>query len=459
MNATPRTIDFARLLEERKLTPFNYMLIAISTIITLFDGLDMMMVSYTAPYMREELGLTNDQLGHVFSAGTAGMVFGGLIFTYIGDRIGRRPTILMTSLTFGVLTLVTGFARSYELLVLLRFLDGLAIGGLLPLAWALNIEFVPKRIRATVIAFIMMGFSFGSSAAGPMTNMLAPDYGWEGVYFAGGGATLICAIVLIFLVPESPRFLISKGLRPDLVLKTLRRYDPTIDVTPNDTLVLGDEGQHRSNFKFGDLFLGPLRLITPLIWIGYFASALGIFFKSNWGPIVLEAMDISRATAANASAIGGLLGAICGVLIMIAAKRFGLLVVAACTALIIPMALLIGFEMIPATGGLFLPTVVVQNMLVGGCHAAIISQLAIYYPSAIRASAGGWASAVGKVGGVVGPMLGAAVLNSGIPVARTYAIAAACPLVLVICVVLVNALVNRAGNSLGERDLKPLPAE
>lgn len=294
MTRPARTIDLAAMMDGRKLTPFNWMLMTLSWFITMFDGLDMMMVSFTAPYMREELGLTTVQLGHVFSAGTAGMVFGGIGFTYVGDRIGRRPTIIIASLAFGVLTFLTGFARSYELLVALRFLDGLAIGGMLPLAWALNIEFVPKHIRATVIAFIMMGFSIGSSVAGPMTNWLAPVYGWEGVYFVGGGATTLCAIALLIWLPESPRFLISKGLKPDLVISTLKRYDPKLDIEPDDTFVLGDEGKHKGGFKFGDLFEGPLRFITPLIWVGYGASALGIFFKSSWGPIVLEEMHVAN---------------------------------------------------------------------------------------------------------------------------------------------------------------------
>ena len=441
MTRAARTIDLAALIDGRKLTPFNWMLMILSWLITMFDGLDMMMVSFTAPYMRDELNLTTTQLGHVFSAGTAGMVVGGLAFTYVGDRIGRRPTIIFAGLAFGILTFLTGFARSYELLVTLRFLDGLAIGGLLPLAWALNIEFVPKHIRATVIAFIMMGFSIGSSVAGPLTNWLAPVYGWEGVYFVGGGATILCAIMLVIWLPESPRFLISKGVKPELVVATLKRYDPSLDIQQGDMLVLGDEGQHKGNFKFGDLFAGPLKFITPLVWLGYGASALGIFFKSSWGPIVLEEMNVARETAATVSSIGGLLGAFAGVAIMRMAERYGLLVVAFVPALILPIALLIGFDMV--TGPLFLPLIVIQAMLVGGGHTAIISQLALYYPTAIRASAGGWASAVGKIGGVVGPIVGAAVLASGMPASRTYAIAAICPFILMLCVLWIYFLIGR----------------
>jgi AAHS family 4-hydroxybenzoate transporter-like MFS transporter len=391
--------------------------------------------------MRDELSLTNGQLGNVFSSGTVGMVIGGLAFTYVGDRIGRRPTIVFAGLAFGVLTFATGFATTYPMLLLLRFLDGLAIGGMLPLAWALNIEFLPKKVRATAIAFVMMGFSFGSSAAGPLTNWIAPVHGWEGVYFFGGGATLICAIIIAIWLPESPRFLVTKALNPALTVRTLKRLDRSIDVEPGDTIILGDEGVRKGGLKLSDLFEGRLKWVTPLMWLGYGFSALGIFFKSTWGPIILEAMDVSRVTAANVSALSGLLGAVAGVLLMKFAERWGLLLVAFCTALIVPMALLIGFEVIH--GPLFLPIIVVQSMLVGACHTAIISQLSIFYPTAIRASAGGCASAVGKVGGIIGPLIAPLLLDTGMPAVRTYAVAAACPAILVICIIAIYNIMRK----------------
>ncbi len=441
MTRAARTIDLAALLENRKLTPFNYLLIALSWLVTMFDGLDMMMMSFTAPYMQEELHLTDLQLANAFSAGTLGMIVGGLTFTYVGDRIGRRPTIIMCTLAFGVLTFLTGFATYFPALLALRFLDGLAIGGALPLAWALNVEFIPKRLRATVIAFIMMGFSIGSSLAAPLTNWIAPIHGWEGVYFAGGIGSVICAILIAIFLPESPRFLISKGLKPHLVSATLKRLDSTIDVQANDRFILGDEVKQEHNFRLGDLFAGNLRWLTPIIWIGYFASALGIFFKSAFGPTILERMHIAREVAANVSAIGGLLGAVAGVVIMRMSARYGLKFAATCTILIVPMAVAVGMEWIPA--GLLLPVIVIQSMLVGGCHTAIISQLALYYPSAIRASAGGCASAVGKIGGFIGPFIGAAILATGIPAVRTYALAAICPFILFLSIMAISTLLKR----------------
>ena len=447
MARAARTIDLATLLEGRRLTRFNYLLIALSWLVTMFDGLDMMMVSFTAPYMQDELALSDYQLSGAFSAGTLGMIMGGLAFTYVGDRIGRRPTIIACTLAFGVFTFLTGFATWYPALLALRFLDGLAIGGALPLAWALNVEFIPAKMRATIIAFIMMGFSIGSSLAAPLTNIIAPVHGWEGVYFAGGIGSVACAILIAIFLPESPRFLVNKGRSPARIAATLKRLDPAIDVQADDRFILGDEGRQKREFQMGDLFAGKLRLLTPIIWMGYFASALGIFFKSAFGPTILGRMDIARDVAANVSAIGGLLGAVSGVVIMRISARYGLGFAAGCTLLIVPMAVAIGMEWIPPA--MLLPIIVVQSMLVGGCHTAIISQLALYYPTSIRASAGGWASAVGKVGGFIGPFIGAAILTAGIPAVRTYALAAICPFILFLSIAAISVLIRR--NDLDEQ--------
>ena len=283
------------IISNRRLSGFNYGLIIVSWLITVFDGFDMMMVSFTAPFMRDEFGLSKTMLGYVFSAGLFGMMLGGFFFSFLADRIGRRPTIVLAAFTFGILTTATAFAASYHALLVLRFVDGFAIGGMLPLAWALNIEFVPTRMRSTIVTIIMMGYSFGTAVAGPMTNWIAPHYGWQGVYLAGGVGTLICAAALWIRLPESIRFLVTKGLKPALVAKTLQRMDPGSEVSAADRFILSDEPKAQGEFRVSDLFVGNLALITPLLWLGYTASSLAIYFSASWGPIVLLSLiHISR---------------------------------------------------------------------------------------------------------------------------------------------------------------------
>jgi AAHS family 4-hydroxybenzoate transporter-like MFS transporter len=440
MTAGTRTIDVAGLLDERRLTPFNYRLIVLSWLITLFDGLDMTMVSYTAPYMRDELGLSKYMLGSVFSASVFGMVVGGIVLSNIGDRIGRRPAVLIAAFAFGIITILTGFARSYQELLALRFLDGFAAGGMLPLAWALNIEFVPRRMRATVVTIIMMGYSFGGVISGPLTNLVAPRFGWEGVYFVGGAATLVCALALAAFLPESIRFLINKRRPAERVARILNHVEPTLGVTGADRFVLGDETVvARANVR--DLFRGDLALLTPLLWLGYGASSLAIYFSSSWGPLLLEELHVERSTAALISSANGMVGAVAGLLLMRFTDRLGPKAVAFYPALAVPVLLLLGMGMVPPE--LFLAFIVLAGLLIGGEHSGIISITAIFYPSAVRASGGGLASSIGKLGGVMGPLAGAAVLSSGLPVLRAYALLAVCPAILFCAALGIAAVVRR----------------
>ena len=428
---TPRTIDVSAIINGRRLNGFNYGLILLSWLITVFDGFDMMMISFTAPFMRDEFGLSKMMLGRVFSAGLVGMMLGGFFFSFLADRIGRRPTVVIAAFSFGLLTTATGFADSYQALLVLRLLDGFAIGGMLPLAWALNIEFVPVQMRSTIVTIIMMGYSIGTAAAAPMTNWIAPHYGWQGVYWAGGAGTLICAAALWLKLPESIRFLVTKGMKPRLVAQTLRRMDPHSDATADDHFVLSDEPKADRQFRVSDLFRGSLRAITPLLWLGYIASSLAIYFAASWGPLVLEELKFPRATSALVASLGGLLGAGAGLALMRFTDRFGARAVAFYPALAIPVLLLQGLEMVPVQ--LFLAVNVLGALLVSGSHFGILSIAGIFYPSAIRASGAGWATSVAKIGAILGPIVGAAVLSSGLPIIRSYALLAVCPAVLFVC--------------------------
>lgn len=443
MSAPVRIIDVARVIEGRKLDRFNYGLIALSWFITVFDGFDMMMIGFTAPYMRDALSLDEIQLGHIFSAGIFGMMLGGFLFAYIGDRIGRRRTIVTTAFVFGFLTLATAFARNYETLLILRFLDGLAIGGMLPLAWALNIEFVPARMRSTVITVIMMGYSLGSALAGPVTVWLAPHHGWEGVFVFGGLGSLACAVALVLFLPESIRFLTSKRLRPELIAARLNRLQPDLAASRADQFVLGDERPDLGHFTIGKLFEGRLALLTPLLWLGYIASTLAVYFNSNWGPIVYEDLAFSRDTAAYAASFSGFMGAMLGLLLMRFTDRKGPFSVAFYPMLAAPILLVVG--LVPLSQGAFLPLSILAAMLVSGGHFGILSIASVYYPSAIRANGGGWATSVAKIGGIVGPIIGAYVLASGMPIVRSFAILALCPAILVLCAIGIG-LVVRGGD-------------
>jgi AAHS family 4-hydroxybenzoate transporter-like MFS transporter len=440
MAAEARTIDVGEFINSRKLTRFNVLLVIVSWLITVFDGFDQMTVSYTMPYMKDVLHLSKVMQGNVFSMGNFGMMAGGFFFAFLGDRLGRRPTVIAAACSFAVLTFLTGFVQDYTELLLLRFFDGFAIGGMLPLAWALNIEFVPQRMRATVVSLVMLGYSIGTSIAAPITNALAPRFGWSAVYFAGGLGTLLCAGLLFLFLPESIRFLGAKGKRSDLIAKILNRMSPSLNAQATDTFIVADESLQRTNFKPTQLFQGWLKWLTIFLWVGYTLSSLAIYFDANWGPTVIEEIGFPRAQAGNLIGLSTILGAGLGLCLMRFTDRLGPFVVAVYPLLAIPTLLYIGLghpsrEILPLL-------LVVGPTLISGGHFGILSICGIFYPSVIRANGAGWATSIAKIGAVAGPALAGYLLAEGVEPIHLFALVAICPMVLAACAIGIGLVVR-----------------
>jgi MFS transporter, AAHS family, 4-hydroxybenzoate transporter len=436
--AQPSVVDVSEIIEDQKLSRFLIGLVAISWIITFFDGLDANLISFAAPYFRAEYHLSTVQLGNIFAMHQLGTLLGGFVFAYIGDLVGRRPTVILATAAFGILTMGFYFASSYWSLFTLRFIDGFPLGGMLPLAWALNIEFAPKRYRATIVTVIMMGYSLGTALGGPVANRLIPQFGWKSVFISGGGAAIASAVLLLAMLPESVRFLASKGMDPRRIVAILHRVAPARMIPPDAKFVVGDEPGRSKDFKPSLLFKGELRLITPLIWLAYIASSFAVFFIVNWTPLVFEALHYSRSEAANAASLNSLLGALGGLLLMRFTDRRGAIaitVMPVTTFILLLVAGLAGLSheafriMAAAIGG----------FLIGG-HFGMHSICGIFYPSAYRANGAGWATSIAKIGSITGPLVGGWVLATALPVRNIYAVLAVCPAIFAICIYLVGRM-------------------
>jgi AAHS family 4-hydroxybenzoate transporter-like MFS transporter len=321
--ATPNPVDVSQIIERQKLGKFLLGLVTVSWLITFFDGLDANLISFAAPYFRSDYHLSTTQTGQIFGMHQLGTLIGGFILAYVADRVGRRPTIILATAGFGIFTICFYLASSYWSLLTLRLIDGIPLGGMLPLAWALNIEYAPKRYRATIVTVIMIGYSLGTALGGPVTNRLIPRFGWRSVFIAGGIAALVSTLILFLVLPESIRFLASKGRGADRIAGILRRMAPDLTVPAGSTFTVADEAGHSKDFKPSLLFLGELRRITPLIWIAYIASSFAVFFIVNWTPLVFEALKYTRSDAANVAALNSVAGALGGVLLMRFTDRKG----------------------------------------------------------------------------------------------------------------------------------------
>ena len=173
---------------------------------------------------------------------------------------------------------------------------------MLPLAWALNIEYAPKRYRATIVTVIMMGYSLGTAVGGPFANWLIPMFGWKSLFISGGALRSSARCVLYRDAAGIGAISHQQGKRPRLIAATLQRVAPGAAFPADAPFVVSDEAGRAKDFKPSLLFQGELRYITPLIWIAYIASSFAVFFIVNWTPLVFEALHYTRAEANNAAA-------------------------------------------------------------------------------------------------------------------------------------------------------------
>jgi AAHS family 4-hydroxybenzoate transporter-like MFS transporter len=408
-DAESRTLDVNAFFENAGVTRFHLWLLVISSLVTLFDGLDFALISYVLPYLRDDLQLTDSMMGLVTAAAFLGQMIGSLAGSYIADLYGRRPVIIWCTILGAAFTFVTGFANNAEMIIGLRFLGGLAIGGLLAPAWSLNIESMPSGRKATAVTIIMLGFSIGGSLAGQVTNWLAPAHGWQAVFFACGAGTMALALILLFTLPESARWMVAKGKPVPLISKALGRFDPAAADIPYTGFTLPDERKTRGESpwaKTADLFRGTLALITPVLWFTYFFSSFAIYMRVSFSVVFLEMLGVDRIEGTNIGSFGGLIGAVGGVLLLALTEKRGPIWIAIAPLLGVPAMLAVGWGL---TGGpWFIPIIVFGTIMVGVGHAAVISMTTIYYPSAIRSTGGGWASFVAKFAAVAAPLVGAA---------------------------------------------------
>jgi len=434
-------IDVSEIIERQGLSSFLIGLVVISWIITFFDGLNANLVTFAAPYFRSEYGLTTIQTGNIFGMHQLGTLIGGFLLGYLGDRIGRRPAVILATAAFGALTMCFYFTSSYRTLFWLRLIDGIPLGGMLPLAWALNIEYAPKRYRATIVTVIMVGYSLGTALGGPFANFLIPKLGWKSVFISGGIAALISAVILFVILPESIRFLAIIGNRPDRIVAMLRRVAPDQTFSADANFVVSDEIGLSKNFKPSLLFKGELRTITPLLWVAYIASSFAVFFMVNWTPLVFEALHYARAQAATAATMNSILGAVGGILLMRFTDTKGAITITIMPVMTFGLLLVAAFT--PLGDGAFLVlSAMIGGFLIGG-HFGMHSISGIFYPTAYRGNGASWATSIAKIGSIGGPMVGGWVLATSLPVKHIFALLAIFPAIFAVCIYLIGRIHSR----------------
>ncbi len=441
-------------IDARPVTAFQMGVLALCGLVVFLDGFDTQVIGYIAPMIAKEMHVPKSELGLIFSSGLVGLMAGFMVIAPLADRFGRRPVILLSTVFFGLFSVLTTTADTSFHLIILRFLTGLGLGGAMPNALALTGEYCPKRRRATLVIIMFCGYSLGSIVAGLLSAQLLSSVGWRGVLWIGGTAPLIVAAALFFLLPESPNVLALHGKQAKL-RSILARMAPK-DVSDDQDFVLVE--QKTKGLPVTQI-LSPARLIgTLLLWTVFFMNLLDLYFLQSWLPTLFTeaGMSLQKAIAASTLIMAGgiVAAAVTGPLM----DKLGPYIILA--ALFIGGA--ISVTMIGLTPTSAFAMVMVSTFCAGFCISGAqksCNALAVtFYPTAIRATGVGWALGVGRLGSIVGPLAAAALLTLGLASAKLFFFAAI-PLLIAAVAVLVMGKVYGMGGRRAEAQAVPVAGE
>ncbi|EQB00501.1 hypothetical protein L485_13250 [Sphingobium baderi LL03] len=388
--------------------------VLLSTLMMFVDGYDLQTIAFAAPSIMAEWNLSSAAFGLVFAAASLGMLVGGIVFGWIGDRHGRKLGSLIALVVCGLGSLSILLARDVYLLGLCRFLTGIGIGGLTPLLYALNQELVPQRFRATVIAVIMMGYMAGSASGGAVAAAFMPANGWEALFWIGGAFSLLLAGVGYVLLPESVAFLSQKAARKAEMATILRRIDPAIaPETIAYITTIPDARQSTASRGLSPLFAGRLSTITPLLWLGYVCSSAAVFFMISWLPTLALGAGVPKTEAAVGLSLFIVAGSIGGLVISAFIDRLGLSTIMFMPVVGCLLLVVLALPDLSASG--YMIAVGICGFFVLGGHQGLNGAAGLLYPSTVRASGIGWALSIAKIGSIIGPLVGGILLGAGLP--------------------------------------------
>lgn len=202
--AEPRIVDIDAVIERQTIGPFQIALALLLLAAMFVDGFEAQAPGFAAPAIIKEWGVPRASMGLVFGAGNFGLMLGAILLGILGDRIGRKRTIVIGCVVLAIFSALTMYATDIATLRLLRVGSGIGVGGVLPAVIALGTEYAPKRYQATAIWFLLIGYQAGASSGALVSTLLIPAHGWQVMFLVGTMLPVIAAALVVAFLP-SPR--------------------------------------------------------------------------------------------------------------------------------------------------------------------------------------------------------------------------------------------------------------
>jgi AAHS family benzoate transporter-like MFS transporter len=377
------------------------------------DGYDLIVYGATVPSLLEESGwgMTPAAAGMIGGWTLAGLMVGFLLAGWLTDLMGRRNLIMIGVLWFSVGSAICALAQSPQQLGIFRFFTGIGLGGVVPCAVALTIEYAPRNRRQLYNGFMLTGYSFGGIISALAAMALLADHGWRLLY-ALGALYLLILPVMYFYLPESVSYLVGRG-RLDEAKKLAEQYSIDFDqVLQEHRAHLQAQYAEQRRHGYMLLFSKQLRYAAVLFIIVMFCTQLIIYGLNTWLPQLMRAAGYPLGSSLQfllVLQIGAVIGTLVGALL---ADRFGSKKVVipyyliGCLSLLALSQKLDVFWLMVAVFGAGLGTI--------GSSTLVYGFLAAHFPTSCRGAAVGASLGIGRAGAILGPMIGGWIVGASL---------------------------------------------
>lgn len=400
-------VNPATMLDYLPLSGLQYIIFALCFILNMIDGMDVVIMSYSASSIMAELEVTRTEMGGIFSAGLIGMALGGLILGAYADKIGRRRIILGGLALIALGVMLGGFSQSISQLVLTRLIAGFGIGGLLASVTAITAEYAPLRVRNIVIMLVTAGYPLGALLTGLISSWAVPEFGWRMTMIGAGSVTAIMLPICFFLLPESLFFLARDGgtTATQNVNRVMLRMKHA-EITGKIASYFETHGK----VSFRDLLSPEYRQVSLRLWAGLFCTFLTMYYLLSWIPKIAIDSGLAPDKAIIAGAMfsgGGFLGVL---VVGFLATRFGYIrsITSYCVT---ALAMMIIFSVYRGDLMMVLMIAFVMGITVQGAVGAFYGAAARAYPVQMKSTGIGWTIGIGRIGAIMGPYFGGILLD------------------------------------------------
>lgn len=396
-------LDVRELINGNPLSRFQKLVVFLGFCVIALDGFDIAIMGFIAPTLKHEWGVTNYELGFVIRAALIGLALGAILSGPLADWLGRKKIIVNSVFFFGFWTIVTAFSQNIEQMIFFRFMTGLGLGAAMPNIGTLVSEYAPERQRSFLITVIFCGFTFGAAAGGFSASWLIPRFGWHSLMALGGILPLLFAPLLIWLLPESVRFLVVKRAPAARIRAILQRLYPG-QIADNAEFTLPAQPVNANAMRL--VLSRHYRLGSLMLWLVYFMGLFLVYILGSWLPTLVKEVGLTVSQAAVMTAIyqaGGTVGSLFAGWLMDRINPHRALGLIYAIGGLFTMAM--GYA--AASFALLCLLAFVSGACLNGANTGMNALSARYYPTQARATGSSWMHGVGRMGAILSAFAGA----------------------------------------------------